>query len=113
MVSLQFHGALKPHRLKAHGSPLRETNPTMTKRPVRDRDPGGGGTTAPPTGIFALPPGARTGDCLHKILEQFDFTAAADSPANARLVKEKLAAYGLSGRVPCRGSRRACSAGCA
>lgn len=48
------------------------------------------------TGIFALPAGARTGECLHKILETFDFAAAADSAANDSLVKKQLAAYGFS-----------------
>jgi exodeoxyribonuclease V beta subunit len=47
-------------------------------------------------GIFALPAGARTGDCLHKILECYDF-AGADAAANAALVKENLAAFGLAG----------------
>jgi exodeoxyribonuclease V beta subunit len=42
----------------------------------------------PADGIFALPAGARTGDCLHKILEQFDF-ANADK-ATAALVKQQL-----------------------
>jgi len=47
------------------------------------------------TGIFALPAGARTGDCLHKILEQFDF-ANADKASTTILVKQQLAAFGLA-----------------
>jgi exodeoxyribonuclease V beta subunit len=46
------------------------------------------------TGIFALPAGARTGDCLHQILERFDF-ANADPNATAALVKQQLQAFGL------------------
>ena len=49
-----------------------------------------------PTGMFALPPGARTGDCLHKILEQFDFASGADDISSKALVKQYLEAYGLS-----------------
>jgi len=45
-------------------------------------------------GIFALPPGARTGDCLHKILEQFDF-AEADPATIGALAKRQLEAFGL------------------
>jgi exodeoxyribonuclease V beta subunit len=47
------------------------------------------------TGIFALPPGARTGDCLHKILEQFDF-ANDDKASAAMLVKQQLEIFGLA-----------------
>ncbi|HSY74871.1 MAG TPA: 3'-5' exonuclease, partial [Dongiaceae bacterium] len=46
-------------------------------------------------GIFALPAGARTGDCLHKILEQFDFTND-DKAFAAILVKQQLEAFGLA-----------------
>jgi exodeoxyribonuclease V beta subunit len=46
------------------------------------------------TGIFALPAGARTGDCLHQILEQFDFANDDRSLATA-LAKQQLAAFGL------------------
>jgi exodeoxyribonuclease V beta subunit len=46
-------------------------------------------------GIFALPPGARTGDCLHKILEQFDF-ANDDKASAAMLVKQQLEIFGLA-----------------
>ena len=46
------------------------------------------------TGIFALPAGARTGDCLHQILERFDF-ANADPNATTALVKQQLQAFGL------------------
>jgi len=46
-------------------------------------------------GIFALPAGARTGDCLHKILEQFDFTSS-DATATAALVKQQMEAFGLA-----------------
>ncbi len=48
----------------------------------------------PATGIFALPAGARTGDCLHKILEQFDF-ATFDAALTANLVKLHLEAFGI------------------
>jgi exodeoxyribonuclease V beta subunit len=47
------------------------------------------------TGIFALPAGARTGDCLHKILEQFDF-ANADTKTTTALVRQQLQAFGLA-----------------
>ncbi len=47
------------------------------------------------TGIFALPASARTGDCLHKILERFDFTNP-DQSATAALVREQLEAAGIS-----------------
>ena len=50
---------------------------------------------SPAAGIFALPYGARTGDCLHKILERFDF-AASDAATDAALVKQQLEAFGLS-----------------
>jgi exodeoxyribonuclease V beta subunit len=46
-------------------------------------------------GIFALPAGARTGDCLHKILEQFDFVNS-DKASTTALVKQQLDAFGLS-----------------
>ena len=46
-------------------------------------------------GIFALPAGARTGDCLHKILEQFDF-ANDDKASAVILVKQQLGAFGLA-----------------
>jgi exodeoxyribonuclease V beta subunit len=45
-------------------------------------------------GIFALPAGARTGDCLHQILEQIDF-ANADAKVTTALVKQQLQAFGL------------------
>ena len=48
----------------------------------------------PPTGIFALPSSARTGDCLHKILERFDF-AGADGAVTQSLVRQQLEAYDL------------------
>lgn len=47
------------------------------------------------TGIFSFPTGARTGDCLHKILERFDF-ASSDRAATEALVKQQLEAFGLS-----------------
>lgn len=46
------------------------------------------------TGIFALPAGARTGDCLHKILELFDFSNE-DAAATTILVKQQLETFGL------------------
>ena len=48
----------------------------------------------PPAGIFALPSSARTGDCLHKILERFDF-ACADEAATQSLIRQQLEAYDL------------------
>lgn len=53
------------------------------------------GPTDPPSGIFALPGGARTGECLHQILEQFDFGAPAASSVNAGLVSATMKAYGF------------------
>jgi exodeoxyribonuclease V beta subunit len=50
--------------------------------------------TSAPEGIFALPASARTGDCLHKILERFDF-AAADAEATQALVRQQLEASNL------------------
>ncbi len=47
------------------------------------------------TGIFALPAGARTGDCLHKILEQFNY-ASDDRASAVILVKQQLEAFGLA-----------------
>jgi len=47
------------------------------------------------TGIFALPAGARTGDCLHQILEQFDF-ASSEAATTTALVKQQLQAFGLA-----------------
>ncbi len=47
------------------------------------------------TGIFALPAGARTGDCLHKILEQFDF-ANDDKASATALASQQLEAFGLA-----------------
>ena len=46
-------------------------------------------------GIFALPGGARTGDCLHKILERFNF-ASDDGASTMTLVKQQLDAFGLA-----------------
>jgi exodeoxyribonuclease V beta subunit len=48
----------------------------------------------PPTGIFALPSNARTGDCLHKILERFDFVGG-DEAATKSLVRQQLEAFDL------------------
>jgi len=47
------------------------------------------------TGIFALPAGARTGDCLHKILEQVDFADDDRAEATA-LAKQQLSAFSLA-----------------
>ncbi len=49
---------------------------------------------AVPTGIFALPPGVRTGDCLHKIIERFDF-AAPDDEKTRSLIQQQLEAANL------------------
>jgi exodeoxyribonuclease V beta subunit len=49
----------------------------------------------PATGIFALPTGARTGDCLHKILEQFNFTND-DKASTTALATQHLEAFGLA-----------------
>jgi exodeoxyribonuclease V beta subunit len=51
-------------------------------------------TVEPLTGIFALPASARTGDCLHKILERFDFAGADEATAKS-LVRQQLEAYDL------------------
>jgi exodeoxyribonuclease V beta subunit len=84
-------------RMASRPAPALEGDlPDHDEAAVRAEVPEGAEPPAPPAGIFALPAGARTGDCLHQILEQFDFTSAADSPANARLVGEKLVACGLS-----------------
>lgn len=53
------------------------------------------GPVDPPSGIFALPGGARTGECLHQILERFDFGSPTASPANAGLVSATMEAYGF------------------
>ena len=87
---------LSSRMASGHTAAIEGDQPDHDEAAVPDEVPEGAERPAPPAGIFALPHGARTGDCLHKILEQFDFTAAADSPANARLIKEKLGAYGLS-----------------
>ncbi|HEY5480482.1 MAG TPA: exodeoxyribonuclease V subunit beta [Verrucomicrobiae bacterium] len=50
--------------------------------------------TEPLTGIFALPASARTGDCLHKIIERFDFADADEATAKS-LVRQQLEAYDL------------------
>ncbi|MEI7533938.1 MAG: exodeoxyribonuclease V subunit beta [Verrucomicrobiae bacterium] len=47
------------------------------------------------TEIFALPTGARTGDCLHQILEKFDF-ANDDKVLTTALVEQQLAAFDLA-----------------
>lgn len=51
---------------------------------------------ATPAGIFALPGGTRTGDCLHKILEKFDFAESATSKNNDSLVKGMMKAFGFA-----------------
>jgi exodeoxyribonuclease V beta subunit len=45
-------------------------------------------------GIFAFPRGAKPGTCLHKILEELEFTQW-DQPAAATMVGEQLLAHGL------------------
>jgi exodeoxyribonuclease V beta subunit len=54
------------------------------------------GQATPPAGIFALPGGTRTGDCLHKILEKFDFAESATSKKNDTLVKGMMKAFGFA-----------------
>ena len=58
--------------------------------------PGASGDEAPAiiTGIFALPASARTGDCLHKILERFDFATATEETTRL-LVRQQLEACNL------------------
>ena len=80
------HQAFAPHEaatpdLPDYDATVVEPKPTDTAEPEA-------------AGIFALPAGARTGDCLHQILEQFDF-ANADPRATAALVKQQLQAFGL------------------
>jgi exodeoxyribonuclease V beta subunit len=48
----------------------------------------------PLAGIFALPAAARTGDCLHKILERVDL-AGADQATAESLVRQQLESYDL------------------
>ncbi len=45
------------------------------------------------TGIFALPPGARTGDCLHRILERFDFQKPVDDDARIEVRRQLEASH--------------------
>ncbi len=65
-------------------------------RPDRDVGTEGGVPPEPgePTGVLALPPGAKTGNLLHELLEGIDFTAFPGVAAD-RLVAKKLAAYGF------------------
>ncbi|HOG08018.1 MAG: exodeoxyribonuclease V subunit beta [Syntrophales bacterium] len=79
---------------------LRPESPAEIGDPadLPDRD-GEAGTTTPlpaekPSGVFALPRGTKTGNLLHEILEEIDFTAAS-GPAAERLFADKLAAYGF------------------
>jgi exodeoxyribonuclease V beta subunit len=48
----------------------------------------------PTSGIFAFPRGAKPGTCLHKILEELEFTQW-NQPAAATMVRERLRAHGL------------------
>jgi exodeoxyribonuclease V beta subunit len=50
-------------------------------------------------GIFALPKGARTGDCLHQVLEDFDFTRPVDGLVEDR-VRRELSMYGIPEHAP-------------
>jgi exodeoxyribonuclease V beta subunit len=86
--SLVADRALRPESPAEIGDPV--------DRPDRD---GEAGATAPPpagkpSGAFALPRGTKTGNLLHEILEEIDFTAAA-GPAADKLFADKLAAYGF------------------
>ena len=68
--------------------------------PDRDSASGGpvqanAGTAQPASGIFALPAGMRTGDCLHKILEQYDFQNPA-APKTQQLIRQHLESAGIS-----------------
>ena len=70
--------------------------------PDRDRDAGTPGTAEAEVaaeGIFALPKGARTGDCLHQLLEEFDFTRPMDGPGGDR-VGRVLSIYGIPEHAP-------------
>ncbi|HOX55970.1 MAG TPA: exodeoxyribonuclease V subunit beta [Candidatus Paceibacterota bacterium] len=58
----------------------------------RDGPPGRPESIA--SGIFAFPGGAKPGTCLHKILEQLDFTQW-NQPATHELVRDQLQAHGL------------------
>jgi exodeoxyribonuclease V beta subunit len=61
-----------------------------------DHDALGGDARAelPTSGIFAFPRGAKPGTCLHKILEELEFTQW-NQPASVTLVREQLRAHGL------------------
>jgi len=68
---------------------------------VPDRDAGDGvllpaaaQPEQPPAGIFALPAGSRTGDCLHKILEQYDFQNP-DEQKTRQLIQQQLESAAL------------------
>jgi len=64
------------------------------ERPDYDELGGGAPVELPASGIFAFPGGAQPGTCLHKILEQLDFTQW-DQPAAQELVRAQLQAHGL------------------
>lgn len=51
---------------------------------------------SPAAGIFALPAGARTGECLHKILEHLDFAKAASPAETTSLVQGMMKTYGFT-----------------
>ena len=81
------HQAFSPHQVVAPDFPDYDATIIEPKLPEAEEP-----TAA---GIFALPAGARTGDCLHKILEQFDFSSSDMAMATA-LVKQQLEAFGLA-----------------
>ena len=78
--------AFAPHEIAAPDLPDYDATVVESKTPAAAEPDA--------TGIFALPAGARTGDCLHQILERFDF-ANADPNATTALVKQQLQAFGL------------------
>lgn len=67
--------------------------------PDRDSVSGGlkeaiAGSAQPASGIFALPAGVRTGDCLHKILEQYDFQNPEETKTR-QLIRQHLESAGI------------------
>jgi len=52
---------------------------------------------AAPEGIHALPGGTRTGNCVHEIFEELEFT---DDKAIDPLVKSKLQAFSFPADLP-------------
>jgi len=73
------------HGSGASGEAHDRIDPTMSRPLAED---------GAPHGIYAFAKGPRAGICLHEILEQTDFSRAADAPAIDR-VRTTLQRYGL------------------